>query len=62
MQSMPTLSRLLPVVTVREFSSQATCFAGSNGRDRPGADMFTSRSVSPHYFLEYRNALSEDRR
>lgn len=32
------MGRLLPVLTVREFSNQATCYAGPNGRDRPKAD------------------------
>lgn len=33
--------RLLPVVTVRDFSGLATCYAGLNGRDRPEADAQT---------------------
>lgn len=29
--------RVLPAVTVRDFSALATCYAGLTGRDRPGA-------------------------
>jgi len=31
------MGRELPVVTVRDFFNSATCYAASNGRDRPQA-------------------------
>ena len=33
------LGRFLPVVTLRDFSSTATCYAESNGRGRPEGDV-----------------------
>jgi hypothetical protein len=33
------MGRELPVVTLREFFALATCYAGSTGRSRPGADV-----------------------
>lgn len=41
------MGRLLPVVTVREFFSQATCYAGAKGRVRPEADETTEKEMAP---------------
>jgi hypothetical protein len=40
-----TMGRLRSVVTLRDFSVEATCYAELNGRDRPGAE------VHRQYFL-----------
>jgi hypothetical protein len=36
---MSTSGRMRPVVTISYFSTLATCYAGSTGRDRPEADL-----------------------
>jgi hypothetical protein len=33
------MGQLLPVVNVRDFLNLATCYAASNGRVRPEADL-----------------------
>jgi hypothetical protein len=45
------LGRFLPVVTIRDFSNSATCYAAPNGRERPGAAgrryNFAARFIRP---------------
>jgi hypothetical protein len=40
---MSTLGRVRPVVTVRDFSSLASCYAELNGGDRPKGDIERGR-------------------
>jgi hypothetical protein len=44
------LGRVRTVVTVRDFSRSSTCYAGSNGRDQPNADL-AMRGQSDCYCL-----------
>jgi hypothetical protein len=52
------LGRFLPFVTVSEFSAPATCYAWSNGRDRPGANVQISGTPEPLVRDTSRNRLN----